>query len=112
MPAQSRLVSHDIQELVIATLISMLSHATIADALGAQVLPLMVEILSAQPPASVAEAALQCTCELIYGRGDMCQLAADNRLLPTLQELRLKEYGEKFEFFSRSADAAMLHYKS
>ncbi len=93
-------------------LISLISHPAVADDACSQgVLPLMIEMLRAQPPASVAVAALQCACMLMFGRGDMCQLAAENELLHTLRALRGQQYGDDFEAMSINADAVMQLYK-
>ncbi len=107
-----RLASQEIKELVTVALISLISHPAVADAACCPaVLLLMVDVLRAQPPGSLAIAALHCACMLLYARGDMCRLAAENGLLQTLQALRCQDYGDEFEAFSMNADAAMLHYK-
>ena len=106
-----RLSSQEIKELVTAALTSLISHPAVADAaVCPAVLLLMSDVLRSQPPASLAVAALHCACMLLYARGDMCQLAAENGLLQTLQALRCQDYGDEFEALSMNADAAMLHY--
>jgi hypothetical protein len=110
--AKSRLCSPDVKELVVAALISLISHPAVADDVSCQgVLALMIDVLGAQPRASLAVAALQCCCLLMFGRGDMCTLAAEKQLLHTLTSLRSQDYGEEFESLSMNADAVLLLYK-
>jgi hypothetical protein len=109
--ARARLAVAETKELAAAALVSLASHSAVTDAACAQgVLPLMVELLQAQPPASVAVPALQCACMLMYGRGDMCRLAAESGLLQTLHALRGLEYGEDFDALSSNAESALQMY--
>jgi hypothetical protein len=110
--AKARLASLEIKELVAAALISLISHPSLADDACSQgVLPLMIDMLRAQPPASVAVAALQCALVLMFGRGEMCQLAAESGVMHTLHALRGQEYGDDFAALSMNAEAVMEFYK-
>jgi hypothetical protein len=107
----ARLASHQTKELVLDALISLISLPEVADAACAQgVLPLMIAVLNAQPPCSLAVAALHGACMLMYGRGDMCKLAVEAGLPHALHALS-KSYGDDFEALSSNADAAMQPYK-
>ena len=98
----------DTLELVASAFISLLQHPAVIDAACAQgVLPLMIDTLRAKPPASLALAALTCSCLLLYGRGDMCALAAKSGLLPLLQLLRAQGYGDEFDARCDNCDAAL-----
>jgi hypothetical protein len=109
---RARLASQETKLLVVAALISLISLPEVADAAcGQGVLPLMIDLLRAQPHSSLAVASLQCACMLMYGRGDMCRLAAEAGLPHTLHTLRGKEYGDDFDALSSNAEAVMLDYK-
>jgi hypothetical protein len=108
---RSRLVAADTQELVAAALVSLVQHPGVADAACAQgVLSLMMDILRAQPPGSLALEALTCSCMMLYGRGDACALAAKDGLLPLLQQLRAQGFGEEFDARCDNCEAALQHY--
>jgi hypothetical protein len=109
---RARLASQQTKELVVDALISLCSFPEVADAACAQgVLPLMMELLHAQPLAcSCAVAALRCCCMLMYGRGDMCRAAAEAGLHTTLHALKGKQYGDELEALSLNAGALMLPY--
>ena len=106
--ARARLATQEIKELAAAALISLVSHPAVLDvACSHGVLPLMIEMLQSRPSATLAVAALQCACMLMYGRGDMMRLAAEGALLQTLQDLRAQEYGDDFEALSINANAVL-----
>ena len=106
--ARVRLAAQEIKELAAAALITLVSHPAVLDvACSHGVLPLMIEMLQARPSATLAVAALQCACMLMYGRGDMMRLAAEGELLQTLQDLRAQEYGDDFEALSINANAML-----
>ncbi len=109
--ARMRLASPETKELAANALISLVSHSAIADAAGSQgVMVLMIDMLRAQPPAALAVAALQCACLLMYGRGDMCRLAADSGLQQALRAEHCAEYGADFDALSRNAECALQLY--
>ncbi len=71
---------------------------------------MMMDMLRSQPPASVAAAALQCACMLMYGRGDMCRLAAEGGLMQILCTLRAEQYGDDFDALSCNANSMLQLY--
>jgi hypothetical protein len=103
-----RLAAQETKELATAALISLVSHPNVLDIACSQgVLPLMIEMLQSRPSATLAAAALQCACMLMYGRGDMIRLAVEGALPQTLHDLCARGYGEDFEALSRNANAVL-----